>query len=116
MLDMVTCHLRHMLQGCSPKLLWPARIRRTLCNAASDAASAVTCWAGCSWPAHATVDHAARCAPQAAGWDGQGAAGGRVDVMRAGSDDSPSKRNSALDLTGAAIIKSTPGEGARSAP
>ena len=39
-----------------------------------------------------------------------------MDVMRAGSDDSPSKRNSALDLTGAAIIKSTPGEGAHSTP
>ena len=58
----------------------------------------------------------AHCAQQAAAWDGQGAAGGRVDVMRAGSDDSPSKRNSALDLTGAAIIKSTPGEGAQEHP
>ena len=42
--------------------------------------------------------------------DGQGAAG------RGGADDSPSKRNSALDLTGAAIIKPAPGEGARLAP
>lgn len=42
--------------------------------------------------------------------DGEAAGGGRA---RSTSDDqeSPSKRSSALDVTGAAIIKSVPGEG-----
>ena len=39
--------------------------------------------------------------------------GGHMEASMADADDSPSKCNSALDLTGAAIIKPTPGEGAQ---
>ena len=60
---------------------------------------------------HTAADTAAASAGGSGAADGESAGGGRA---RSPSDDqeSPSKRSSALDVTGAAIIKSVPGEGA----